>query len=74
MRVITELFDECLSAPIDSDVADEAANLARRYSRSHSGIDAIDYAVAATARLLGGEPLTLNVKHFPMFPGLNRPY
>jgi predicted nucleic acid-binding protein len=68
------LLDACLDAPVDRSVADEAAELARRFRRSHSGIDPIDYVVAATTRLLGAELLTRNGKHFPMFPRLRAPY
>jgi predicted nucleic acid-binding protein len=41
---------------------------------SHHGIDGADLAIAATAILTGAELLTLNVRHFPMFPTLRRPY
>src|SRR6516162_9042652 len=34
---------------VDAVVANHADKLARRYARSHSGIDAVDYCVAATA-------------------------
>lgn len=35
---------------------------------SHAGIDAVDYCVAACARLHDLELWRLNVRHFPMFP------
>jgi predicted nucleic acid-binding protein len=59
---------------VDSSVTEEADALARRYGRSHSGIDAVDYCVAASARLHGMELWTLNVRHFPMFRGLLAPW
>jgi len=65
------LYDEL---EVDGAVAERAGELARTYRRSHSAIDAIDYLVAATAELHADELLTLNVKHFPMFPGLRAPY
>ncbi len=74
MAVITSLLSACIDAPVDASIADEAASLARRYVRSHTGIDPIDYVVAATARLLDAELLTRNVKHFPMFRRLKSPY
>ena len=74
MAVIVRLLDLCVDAPVDADVADEAAELARRYAKSHSGIDPIDFVVAATAKLLDARLLTRNVKHFPMFRGLKPPY
>lgn len=60
--------------PVDEAVADEADRLARRYSRSHSGIDAVDYCVAATARVHGLTLWTLNVRHFPMIRALRAPW
>lgn len=60
--------------PVDAAVADEADALARRYGPSHSGIDAVDYCVAASARVHDLELWTLNVRHFPMFPKLEAPW
>jgi predicted nucleic acid-binding protein len=60
--------------PVDAAVADEADALARRYGSSHSGIDAVDYCVAATARIHHLELWTLNIRHFPMFPELEAPW
>lgn len=60
--------------PVDHAIASEADSLARRYGRSHSGIDAVDYCIAAAARVHGLELWTLNVRHFPMFPGLRAPW
>ncbi len=59
---------------VDTNVADRAAEFGRTYRRSHAAIDAIDYLIAATAELHADELLTLNVKHFPMFPGLRPAY
>ena len=60
--------------PVDAGVADQADELARRFAQSHSGIDAVDYCVAATAGLHGLDLWTLNVRHFPMFPDLRAPW
>jgi len=60
--------------PVDAAIADEADALARRYAPSHSGIDAVDYCIAATARVHGLDLWTLNVRHFPMFPKLEAPW
>ncbi len=59
---------------VDRAVIDRADELARRYGRSHSGIDAVDYCVAASAIVHGLELWTLNVRHFPMFEGLEAPW
>lgn len=60
--------------PVDSVVAERAGELGRRWLPSHSGIDAADLVVAATALTLGVDLLTVNVRHFPMFDGLAAPY
>ncbi len=56
--------------PVDTDVARLGAALARRYRPSYSGIEDIDYLIAATALLLDAELLTTNTRHFPMLEGL----
>jgi predicted nucleic acid-binding protein len=60
--------------PVTEAVAREAGDLARRYRKGHSGIGAADFLIAATSVLLEAELLTTNVRHFPMFPKLARPY
>ncbi len=59
---------------VDDEVAEEAGALGRRWLGSHHTIDSADLAIAATAILLGADLLTLNVRHFPMFPDLRPPY
>jgi predicted nucleic acid-binding protein len=59
---------------VDRDLADRAAALMRRYRRSHAGIGITDYLLAASAEVLGAELVTLNVRHFPMFPDLEPAY
>ncbi len=68
------LFDLMDWFPVMEDVADLASDYARQWGRSHSGIDPVDYVIAATATLLGAELWTHNVRHFPMFPDLAAPY
>lgn len=59
---------------VDEFVAEEAGRLGRRWLPSHRGIDVADLLIAATANVLGLQVLTRNVRHFPMFPGLQPPY
>ena len=74
-RAALEEFCTALDwVPVTEALAREAGELARRYQRSHAGIGAADYLIAATASLLGAELLTTNVRHFPMFPRLAAPY
>lgn len=55
---------------VTDGIAARAGGFLRTHRRSHPGIDVVDYVVAATADVLGADLLTLNVKHFPMFPDL----
>lgn len=68
------LLDAIRWLDVTTDLADDAGVLARRYLRSHPGVDVTDYIVAAGARRLEGRLCTINVRHFPMFPGLEAPY
>jgi predicted nucleic acid-binding protein len=60
--------------PVDTEVAERAGALGREWLPSHHTIDSADLAIAATAQLTGLPMLTMNVRHFPMFPGLHAPY
>jgi predicted nucleic acid-binding protein len=56
------------------ELADMAAGLTRRHRPAHSGISLVDYLLAAAAIEVDGIVATRNVRHFPMFPGLQPPY
>jgi len=68
------LFGLLAWVDIDATVADAAGELAQRYRRSHSGIDTTDYLIAAATQSIGARLLPLNVRHFPMFDGLEPAY
>jgi predicted nucleic acid-binding protein len=70
---IERLLAQAKLLPITADIARRAGVLVRVYQPSHS-IEAIDAIIAATAEHHGLRLATLNVKHFPMFPKLKRPY
>lgn len=74
LPALEELCSALRWVPVTEDVARTAGQLARRYRKSHSGIGAVDYLIAASAIALDAELLTTNVLHFPMFPKLRRPY
>jgi predicted nucleic acid-binding protein len=59
---------------VDAAVAEKAGELGRAWLPSHRSMDAADLAIAATAILIDARLLTLNVRHFPMFSDLSRPY
>ena len=71
-------LEEFLSAlswvPVDEAVSGTAGLLARKHRATYSGIDDVDYLIAATALALDAELLTTNLRHFPMLPGLRPPY
>jgi predicted nucleic acid-binding protein len=71
-------FEEFCSAlrwvEVTEDVARVAGQLAHRYRKSHSGIGAVDYLIAATAIVIDADLLTTNVQHFPMFNRLKPAY
>lgn len=60
--------------PVVEPVTTLAGELGRRWRPSHSGIDAADLIVAATTQLTSARLATLNVRHFPMFEGLEAAY
>lgn len=60
--------------PVDERVARRAAELAQRHRAANLGIEDADYLIAATALELDADLLTTNVRHFPMFPGLEPAY
>ena len=60
--------------PVDQEVAEAAGALGRHWLPSHDTIDGADLAIAATVLATGSDLLTCNVRHFPMFPDLRRPY
>lgn len=68
------LFGVIRLLPVTDAIARRAGEHLRTYRRSHTGIDLVDYAVAATAELHGAAVATLNVKHFPMYPDLEPPW
>lgn len=61
-------------AEVTEHVARVAGQLARQFRRSHTGIDDVDYLIAATAIVIDADLLTANVRHFPMFEKLQPPY
>lgn len=60
--------------PVDEPVARVADAMARRHGLGHSGIDAVDYCVAATAQVHELKLWTLNLRHFPMIRSLSAPW
>jgi predicted nucleic acid-binding protein len=61
-------------SPVDEETSRLAGELGRRFRRSHDPMGIADLVIAATARRLELPLATLNVRHFPMFPGLEPAY
>jgi hypothetical protein len=55
------------------EIGREAGKLVRQY-RSSRAVETADAIIAATCIVMDLELHTLNVKHFPMFKGLQPPY
>ncbi|MGI8998400.1 MAG: type II toxin-antitoxin system VapC family toxin [Candidatus Limnocylindria bacterium] len=67
---VAGLLDGMRLVAVTDAIARRAGEHLRRYRRSHSGIDLVDYVIAATAEAYDVPLLTLNVRHFPMFKDL----
>ena len=59
---------------VDTDLANRAGELGRIYRPSHPKVGVVDLLLAAAAERFAGELLTRNVRHFPMFQGLQPAY
>jgi len=58
---------------IDFEISKASGILLKTYRRSHN-LDPPDALIAATVLTHNLELATFNLKHFPMFPDLKRPY
>ena len=79
MRTVEESATRALLSifiwhPVDTLISERAGELGRTWLSSHRSIDSADLAIAATVVVTGCELLTCNVKHFPMFKDLKKPY
>lgn len=68
------LLDGVKWLDVTVELADDAGELARRYLRSHRGVDTVDYLLGAGALALGARMCTSNIRHFPMLEGLQPAY
>jgi predicted nucleic acid-binding protein len=73
-REVMRLLGSMHRFEVTEQVAWRAATLMREYRRAHSGIGLGDYLIAATALTEGLELATLNLRRYPMFPELARPF
>ena len=73
-REVNRLLSRLAVHPISVPIAHRAGAFMRAYRASHTGIGLGDYLIAATAEAHGLPLATLNVRHFPMFEGLQAPF
>lgn len=73
MDALEQFFRALTWIPVTETVTRTAGALARD-RRAFSGIDDVDYLIAATAMLLDARLLTTNARHFPMLAGLTPAY
>lgn len=71
---VSALLDSWSCLPVTAVIGNRAGALRRQFRHSHNGIRMIDHLVAATAEVHGCALATLNIKHFPMFDGLQAPF
>jgi predicted nucleic acid-binding protein len=72
-KILGDIFAKWSVLPVTFEIASLAAEYLRIYAPTH-GLDVVDALNAATAEIHAVKLATLNLKHFPMFPGLTRPY
>lgn len=73
-REVWRLLSSMRTLAVTELAARRAGEFMRRHMRSHRAIGLGDYLIAGTADVAGAELATLNVRHFPMFPGLVAPF
>ena len=72
-RIVTSFVENCLVLNVTQEISELGGRWSARYTPSH-GVDLPDALIAATARVHELVLATCNLKHFPMFPELRRPY
>lgn len=71
---LEQFFSSVTWLAVEEEITRTAGLLARKHRKAHSGIDDVDYVIAATAILSDAKLLTTNVRHFPMVSGIEAPY
>jgi predicted nucleic acid-binding protein len=74
IEALEQFFSALSWVPVDEAVTRTAGLLAPKHRKAYSGIDDVDYLIAATALVVDADLLTTNVRHFPMLAGLRAAY
>ncbi len=72
-RMIESIAAHSIVLDVTHPIAVQSGEYLKQYRPSH-GIGAVDSVIAATAQFHEIALATLNVKHFPMFKNLQKPY
>jgi predicted nucleic acid-binding protein len=64
-ETIQSLFDILTSVDVDLTIADGAGDYLRKFRKSHA-LSIGDAVIAATAKEMGLQLITRNIKHYPM--------
>ena len=72
-QALKELLEAFEIIPVSEDIAVKAGLFRRTYFKSHR-LGIADAVIAATAETEKAAVVTLNQKHFPMFPNVIVPY
>ena len=72
-RSLSDFLSLVRIIPVSAAIAKAGGLYQREYGRSH-GVSLADAIIAATANSFDTQLKTLNIKHFPMFAGLEPAY
>lgn len=72
-QAVDAIIETCSVIDVTPEIARKGGEWACKYTPSH-GVDLPDALIAATAEEEGLTLATCNLKHFPMFPKMQRPY
>ena len=72
-RALADFLELFPIVPVSADIAKAGGLYRRDYARSH-GVGLADAVIAATAVSSDAMLITLNVRHYPMFEGLEAAY
>ena len=71
--VLGRFLEQLTVVPVSAEIAQAGGIYRRDYGGSH-GVGLADAIIAATAVASNATLQTLNVRHYPMFPGIAPPY
>lgn len=74
LDALEQFFSALDWVPVNEEIVRMAGALAREHRAAFSGIDDVDYLLAATSLILDAALVTTNVRHFPMLDGLEPAY